>query len=544
MSAGARVLVISGPMGAGKTTLAQGLIERHGALRVSTRELLLARLGERSGDRRSLQEAGAALDRETGGSWVADSVKEVLRRQEGPPRPLIVDSVRITAQIEALKRALGSRVVHVHLSAPEQELEARYDRRRSHAVSDPERTSFEEARADTTERGVDGLAEISDLVLNTQRYPPEAVTVQVACLLGLFGRDVERLVDVLVGGQYGSEGKGQIAAFLAPEYDVLVRVGGPNAGHRVYEELGHYTFHQLPSGTRAAPRARVVLGPGSTLSLTAVQQEIADCRLEPWRLFIDPHALVIEPSDVTFEEEFLRKQIASTARGVGAATARKVLRTAAQPPVRLAKDLKELGPFLRPTREVLEDAYARGGRILVEGTQGAGLSLHHGDYPYVTSRDTTASGCLAEAGIAPGRVRKTLLVCRTYPIRVQNPDGGNGTSGPMVGELSWEEIARRSGLPLDELRTQERTSTTNRQRRVSEFDWVLLRKAASLNAPTDVVLTFLDYLAASNRFARRFAQLTPEAHRFIESIERVAKAPVSLLSMGWGARYILDRRAW
>jgi adenylosuccinate synthase len=435
-------------------------------------------------------------------------------------------------------------VIHVHLSAPEQELAARYERRRSRAVSDTECSSFEEARADTTERGVEALADFADLVLNTQRYPSEAVLVQVACLLGLFGRDVERLVDVLVGGQYGSEGKGQIASYIAPEYDVLVRVGGPNAGHRVYEDLVPYTFHLLPSGTRVAPQARVVLGPGATLSLTALRQEITDCRLEPGRLFIDPQALLIEPSDVTFEEESLRKQIASTARGVGAATARKVLRTAAQPAVRLAKDVEELGPFLRPTREVLEDTYARGGRVLVEGTQGAGLSLHHGDYPYVTSRDTTASGCLAEAGIAPGRVRKTLLVCRTYPIRVQNPDGGSGTSGPMVGELSWEEIARRSGLPLDELLSQERTSTTNRQRRVSEFDWVLLRKAASLNAPTDVVLTFVDYLAASNRSARRFEQLTPEAHRFIEGITRVAQAPVSILSTGFGFRNILDRRAW
>ncbi len=502
------------------------------------------RLGEDSGDRRSLQEAGAALDRETGGRWVVDGVKDVLRRREGPPRPLVLDSVRVASQVEALRRGLEARVVHVHLSAPEQELAARYARRRSRAASDPEGASFEEARADTTERGVEALADVADLVLNTQRHPPEAVLVQVASLLGLFGRDVERLVDVLVGGQYGSEGKGQISSYLAPEYDVLVRVGGPNAGHRVYEELAPYTFHLLPSGTRVSARAQVVLGPGATLELMVLRREIADCRLEPGRLFIDPQALLIEPSDVTFEEESLRKQIASTARGVGAATARKVLRTAARPPVRLAKDVEELRPFLRPTREVLEDTYARGGRVLVEGTQGAGLSLHHGDYPYVTSRDTTASGCLAEAGIAPGRVRKTLLVCRTYPIRVQNPDGGTGTSGPMVGELSWEEIARRSGLSLDDLQALERTSTTNRQRRVSEFDWVLLRKAASLNAPTDVVLTFVDYLAASNRSARRFEQLTPEAHRLIEGIERVAQAPVSILSTGFGFRNILDRRAW
>ncbi|HZH78887.1 MAG TPA: AAA family ATPase, partial [Archangium sp.] len=159
MSMGERVLVISGPIGAGKSTLAQGLVERHGAQRVSSRELLLARLGDGSGDRRSLQEAGAALDRETGGRWVADSVKQVLQRQEGPPRPLVVDSVRVASQVEALRRALGSRVIHVHLSAPEQELAARYERRRSRAVSDTERASFEEARADTTERGVEALAD-------------------------------------------------------------------------------------------------------------------------------------------------------------------------------------------------------------------------------------------------------------------------------------------------------------------------------------------------------------------------------------------------
>jgi adenylosuccinate synthase len=544
MSMGERVLVISGPIGAGKSTLAQGLVARHGAQRVSSRELLLARVGESSGDRRSLQEAGAALDRQTGGRWLADSVKELLGRRDGPARLLVVDSVRVASQVEALRGVLGSRVVHVHLSAPEQELAARYEQRRSRAASDREGASFEEARADATERGVEALADLADLVLNTQRHPSEAVLVQVASLLGLFGRDVERLVDVLVGGQYGSEGKGQIASYLAPEYDVLVRVGGPNAGHRVYEELAPYTFHLLPSGTRVAPQARVVLGPGATLALATLQQEIADCGLEPGRLFIDPQALLIEPSDVQVEEDSLRKQIASTARGVGAATARKVMRTAAQPGVRLAKDVTELGPFLRPTREVLEDTYARGGRVLLEGTQGAGLSLHHGVYPYVTSRDTTASGCLAEAGIAPGRVRKTLLVCRTYPIRVQNPDGDTGTSGPMVGELSWDEVARRSGLPLEQLQALERTSTTNRQRRVSEFDWGLLRKAASLNAPTDVVLTFVDYLAASNQSARRFEQLTPEAHRLIEGIERVAQAPVSILSTGFGFRNILDRRAW
>ena len=539
-----KVLVISGPIGAGKSTLAQGLVERFGARRLSSRELLLARLGATAGDRRSLQEAGAALDRETGGRWLADSVKALLAPRERPVRPLVVDSVRVPSQVEALRGALGFRLLHVHLSAPEPTLAERYARRRARMAVDAEGTSFEAARADATEQGVEALAGLADLTFDTRRHPPEAVLVQVASLLGLFGRGVERLVDVLVGGQYGSEGKGQIASYLAPEYELLVRVGGPNAGHRVYEDRGPYTFHLLPSGTRVVPQARVVLGPGTTLSLKYLAQEIDDCRLEPGRLFIDPQAILIEPEDIAFEEGSLRQQIASTAQGVGAATARKVLRTAAHPRVRLAQEVEELRRFLRPTREVLEDTFARAGKVLLEGTQGAGLSLHHGDYPYVTSRDTTASGCLAEAGIAPGRVRKTLLVCRTHPIRVQNPEGQGGCSGPMVGELNWEEVARRSGLPLDELLQHERTSTTGRQRRVSEFDWALLRKAASLNAPTDVALTFVDYLDAGHRRARRFEQLNAEAHRLIEAIERVAQAPVSLLSTGFGFRHVLDRRAW
>jgi adenylosuccinate synthase len=180
--------------------------------------------------------------------------------------------------------------------------------------------------------------------------------------------------------------------------------------------------------------------------------------------------------------------------------------------------------------------------VLLEGTQGTGLSLHHGFYPHVTSRDTTVSGCLAEAGIAALRVRRVLMVCRTYPIRVQSPKGA--TSGPMSKDLSWAEIARRSRLPLKKLLSSEKTSTTKRRRRVGEFDWDLLRKAASLNAPTDIALTFTDYISSTNRNARRFEQLTQETIRFVHEIERVAGAAVSLIATRFHSRSIIDRRAW
>ncbi len=134
------------------------------------------------------------------------------------------------------------------------------------------------------------------------------------------------------------------------------------------------------------------------------------------------------------------------------------------------------------------------------------------------------------------------MVCRTYPIRVANP--ASGTSGPMGIELKWEDIAKRSGIPLEELLGVERTSTTKRGRRVAEFDWCLLRKATSLNGPTDIALTFADYLSIKNRDARRFEQLTPETIRRIQEIERVTCAPVSLIATRFHSRSIIDRRAW
>ncbi len=151
-----------------------------------------------------------------------------------------------------------------------------------------------------------------------------------------------------------------------------------------------------------------------------------------------------------------------------------------------------------------------------------GAYIFHGAYPYVTSRDTTVSGCLSEAGISPTRVGKAIMVCRTYPIRVQNPPGG--TSGPLRRELTWEEIARRAEVPIEEIKTNERTSTTNRERRVGSFDWVLLRKHSALNAPTDIAITFTDYLNPANADARRYEQLSPDTIRFIEEVERVAFA--------------------
>jgi adenylosuccinate synthase len=180
-------------------------------------------------------------------------------------------------------------------------------------------------------------------------------------------------VDVIVGGQYGSEGKGNVASYLAPEYKLLLRVGGPNAGHKVYQSPTPYTFCHLPSGTNRS-EASLILGPGAVLWIPTLMKEIADCHVSTDRLSIDPQAMVIDRADREFEKT-LEKSIGSTGQGVGAATARKVLRLASRPPVKLAADVKELRPYIRETLPLLDLAFSRGERALLEGTQGTALSL-------------------------------------------------------------------------------------------------------------------------------------------------------------------------
>jgi adenylosuccinate synthase len=517
-----------------------GLPERFNAYPLKTKEVIASLAPKIEAERGAMQRYGELLDRKTNGAWVCEALARKADALGGEAL-IVVDAVRIMPQIDAIRRAYGPRVVHVHLEAAREVLEKRYARRQR-LKNFKEFATYSQLSSSKTEERIGNLAASADVVIQTDRCTKEDVLVRAAAHLGLYGRECVRLVDVLIGGEYGSEGKGHIASYLAREYDVLVRVGGPNAGHKVFEDPEPYTHHLLPCGTRCST-AKLVIGPGAVLSVNGLMKKIADCGVSSKRLSIDPQAMIIEDSDRERESKSIVKMIGSTGQGVGAATARKVMRGADNTPVRLARDIKEFKPFLQESREVLEAAFRSGQRVFLEGTQGTGLSLHHGYYPHVTSRDTTVAGCIAEVGISPGRVRKVIMVCRSYPIRVQDPSK-EATSGPMSQNLTWKEISRRSGIPETELRRVERTSTTDRKRRVGEFDWNLLRRAASLNAPTDIALTFADYIRIENRQAQRFEQLTEETIRFIEEIERVAAAPVSLISTRFDSRSIIDRRMW
>jgi adenylosuccinate synthase len=452
------------------------------------------------------------------------------------PDLIVIDSVRIASQVDAFRSAFGSKVVHIHLVASDASLKKRFSRRKS-ALLSGEAGTYAKAKESKTEQLVDELADKADIVINTERNTPSDVLTRASARLGLLSRGPGQLVDVLVGGQYGSEGKGNIVSYLAPEYDVLLRVGSVNAGHKVYLDPIQ-TFRQLPSGTLHNHGALIVLGPGTQIRLAVLQKEIRQCEIPVERLKIDPNAMIIEDSDAEAEDE-LKKRIGSTGQGVGRAASRRVLRGN---DVRLAANVPELKPYLRPTVDVLEAGYKRGWKFLLEGTQGTSLSIFHGHYPHVTSRDTTVSGCLSEAGIHPRALRRVLMVCRTFPIRVMSPSAGD--SGPMQQEISWRVIAKRSGIRVSELLQAEKGSVSNNLRRVGEFDWEQLRKSSILNGPTDIALTFVDHLDVRNRRARRYERLTEDTINFVEEVERVSGAPVSLISTRFHWRSIIDRRHW
>lgn len=526
-----RVIILSGPTCAGKSSVAKEIAKVLGFGIVHTRELLPAKAGELS--RVELHKLGEELDQSTGGGWIAD---EVVHRLDGDTvQGVVVDSARSRLQIDRIMDGRVNESLHVHLVSDSSTLRTRFVERGGVEAEFNEIYAYQIS-------GTEALEASADILLDTVRNTLENVVRAIVVRSGWSPASTERLVDVVVGAQYGSEGKGQVVAYLSPEYGALVRVGGPNAGHKVFERPQPYTFHHLPSGSRRNRSAKIIIGAGAVVRPHTLLQEIQDCSLGPDRLTIDEQAMVIEDFDAENETKLV-KSIGSTGQGVGLAAARRIVgRGVPDVKVRLARDVPELMPYVGSSFEVIQGLYNNHMKILVEGTQGTGLSLYHGTYPYVTSRDTTVSGVLSEAGIAPNRVRKVVLVLRTYPIRVQSPQ--DGTSGPMARELNWEDIAVRSGAPIERIKRTEFTSTTYKQRRVGEFDWQLLELACHLNGPTDIALTFVDYISKDNDTARRFEQLTHQTIRFIDEVEAFTQSPVSLICNGFDRFTVLDRRSW
>jgi adenylosuccinate synthase len=426
--------MISGKTCSGKSGLASLLEKQFGFAVVCDRRAIEDAEWRLRVDQPDILDRRRDLDQAAHEQWMLLET-QAMCASENDDRPLVVDHLDTLAQVLQFRQAFGANLVHVHLYASDPTLQGRYAKRVQGQTSPP---AYEDVNQLKDPDEIDALKQDADVRIYTERSDSEDTLVRVAARLHLFTPPEIRCVDVLIGGQYGSEGKGNIVANLAREYDVMVRVGGPNAGHTVASAVGTFTYHHLPSGAREVT-ARLLLGPGMTIRLPGLLKEIEACGIGADRLFIDPQATIIEDEDIETEKEgHLLSTIASTGSGSGAAAARRIMSRGKE--IRLARDVDELRPYVGIpgkyhgcTSDRLEEAYRNGNSILLEGTQGSGLSIFHGDYPHVTSRDTNVAGCLAEAGIPPSRIRKILMVIRPMPIRVGDPDGIRDT---LPGRLS------------------------------------------------------------------------------------------------------------
>jgi adenylosuccinate synthase len=333
---------------------------------------------------------------------------------------------------------------------------------------------------------------------------------------------------VVVGGQFGSEGKGKIAATitLQEEIDLCIRCGGPNSGHSFQKQNGEMVLlRQLPTGF-VRPQTRLLIPAGGLVDLEVLRHEIGSLGLDPGRVGIDRNAMIITDLDREREQSLgLRERLSSTLCGVGSAVARRALRsTDVELAVNAATKNEWLSPFITDVSAEANAAVDAGRKVLVEGTQGSGLSLYHSTfYPKTTSRDTNASGFVSEVGLSPLLVSEIVLVFRTFPIRVAGTQ-----AGPLHQELTWEELQSESRSPTP---LHEYTSVTHKLRRVGRFDWEEARRAVTLNRPTRIALNFTDYLNFENRNARYRSDLDTCAKTFVDEIEQLG-APVSYIGTG------------
>ena len=330
-------------------------------------------------------------------------------------------------------------------------------------------------------------------------------------------------VTVVVGGQFGSEAKGKVISFLANEYDVAVRTGAPNAGHTVLHNNQIYKLQQIPA-TFVNPKCKLYIGAGALIDPKILAREIEQTNSYK-RVFIDPQAGIIEEKHAK-EEGSLVKDIGSTGKGAGAALINRLWRK----DFKLAKDVLQKYQITDISKKINDDI-DKGKNILVEGTQGFGLSIYHGYYPYVTSRDTTAANFLAEAGISPMLTTDIILVIRTFPIRVAGP------SGPLPKEITWDDLSTRVGKKLSET-----TTVTGKIRRLAEFDYEIVEKAVMINRPTQIALQFLNYLFPEDEDKTEWITLTKKAQNYILKLEKKLKVPITLIGTGRNSESMIDRR--
>jgi adenylosuccinate synthase len=332
------------------------------------------------------------------------------------------------------------------------------------------------------------------------------------------------MVMVIVGGQWGDEGKGKVTSYLCLEDRprIVARAGtGPNAGHTVQHKGRKYGLRLVPSGFLYR-EARLLIGAGVLVDPGVLLEEIRELEIDG-RIGVDRRCGIIEKEHIEQDRrsQRLSGKIGTTGTGCGPANMERANRTLKQ-----AWEIPAFEPYLADVPAELDEAIRKGEHVLVECSQGIGLSVLYGTYPYVTSKDTTASTALADVGLGPKRVEDVVVVFKSFPSRVG--------AGPFPTEMSPEEAER---LGIEEFGT-----VTGRKRRTGWFDFEMARTSAMINSATQIALTCIDYVDREARGKTRYEELPTKARKFVEEVEEKVGVPVTLISTGPEMEEMIDLR--
>ena len=330
--------------------------------------------------------------------------------------------------------------------------------------------------------------------------------------------------NVIVGGFYGDEGKGKIIAYLSLKDNpkIAVRGGvGANAGHTFVHNNQTYKVRMLPSAV-LNPKTQLLIGAGVLITPEVLIDESRKYNAEN-RTIIDNHCGIIDESHIKRDKEnsHLKNTIGTTGTGTGPANSDRALRI-----LNLAKNVDSLKKYLGNVSDIVNESIDKSQSVLIEGTQGTFLSLYHGDYPFVTSKDVTASGICSDVGIGPKKVDDVILVFKAYVTRV----GG----GPLENEISPDEAAKLGWV--------EYGSVTGRQRRASPFNLELAKKSIKINSATQLAVTKLDVVFPECAGLTEYSKLTSKPRQFIENMEANLGVKVVLIGTGAEINQIIDRR--
>jgi len=355
------------------------------------------------------------------------------------------------------------------------------------------------------------------------------------------------MVSIVVGGHYGDEGKGKIVSYLAKKDDpaYIARAGvGPNAGHTVYLDGKKYGLRMITCGF-SNPEAKLLIGPGVLVDIPRFLNELEMTDTAD-RVLLDSRCAIIEAEHKEDDLSANSKKIGTTGSGCGPANAARVNRV-----IRLARDFPEVKKFMADVPQVVNDAIDAGEKVLIEGTQGFGLSLYYGNYPFVTSKDTSASTAAADVGIGPTRIEEVHVIYKAYMSRVgEDPfikylaEDEVNASPMWTRMLEAADDAGFEGTVNEKIASHlgEIGTVTGRPRKIGSFDFELARYSAKINGATNICITCLDKLFPECAGAKSYDKLSEDALEHIRAIEEKIGVKAKLISTGPDVADIVDIR--